>query len=232
MSYFLVKTNVRVEDYEKTIESVESAPTKLLAIQLAIALQMHSLCDENEDEIMDEIKRILLLDDGSFIEDTLFWLAPVSCRPLKTVSSMINNRNVRLNIPHDNATDSEHINLKDMGNKKPFLVGIDWVYGEYEKGLESIVWAETQDIASKEAILNACQDYTGDKEKKAEFIAEIEKSKPSCYLIDTSGGYKLRSIEELQSIDFNIEGKQHSGLVRMSQMLGCHPLYVYNHKCC
>ena len=118
-----------------------------------------------------------------------------------------------------------------MGTKKPFFVAIDWVYGEYEKSLESIVWAEDKDSASKKAILNACEDYTGDEEKKAELIAEIEASKPSCYLMDTSGGYKLRSIEELQSINFSADGKQHSGLVRMSQMLGYHPMYVYHYEC-
>lgn len=231
MSYFLVKTKLRVEDHEKTIETIENAPTKLLAIQLAVALQMQRLCDENEDEIMDEIEQVLLLDNGSFIEDTQFWLAPVSCTPLKTVDSTINGHDVRLNIPEDCKTERTRTDLENIGAKKPFFIAIDWVYGEYEKSLESIVWAEDKDSASKEAILNACEDYTGDEEKKAELIAEIEASKPSCYLMDTSGGYKLRSIEELQSINFSADGKQHSGLVRMSQMLGYHPMHVYHYEC-
>lgn len=231
MSYFLVKTKLRVADHEKTIETIESAPTKLLAIKLAVTMQMHRLRDENEDEIMDEIEQILLLDDGSFIEDTHFWLAPVDCTPLKTINSTINGHDVRLNIPEDCKTERTPINIKDMGTKKPFLVAIDWVYGEGETGLERIVWAEDKDSASKEAILSVCEDYTGDEEKKAELIAEIEASKPSCYLMDASGGYKLRSIEELQSINFSADGKQHSGLVRMSRMLGYHPMYVYHHEC-
>lgn len=230
--FFLVDLSIATEDCDKSLAGVFESYTESGAKYQAIYGECHNIDhddDEDEEKWSNSISECAEDDDD--IEDDVFTYSVNSCHALQITETTLDNKIIKLAVlpiakRHDNEeTTVEETVIQSETDEKPFLTEVKWMVEGYEKNLNPIVWAVDKQEAMKLSLLAESENLPDEDDEdydeiRAKLLQEIENSNDisvcensGLHLAEWSGLYVAEWAEQLQSVDFILDGNAYTGMI-------------------